>query len=253
MALLISQGSAVWLSPRVSTVARPIACAWRASCRLQAAGADGVESPEAPTTMKLKDVKAELDARDVAWRGVCFERAELEQALVAAREAGTTERAPAATPSHPDATLPDAETSMPVAAEEAPGPVGSMAPAGAKAYDDAYAAAYERVIGLKVKDLRSELASRGTGWADLFEKEELAARLAALCARAALFSASGALEPGKAGKLSAAQLRQELADTRTPMLLDVYATWCALFLAFGFRGQGARARRQTVALTRLQA
>ena len=43
---------------------------------------------------------------------------------------------------------------------------------------------------------------------------------------AALFSASGALSPGKAAELSAGQLRAELADGRTPLVLDVFATWC---------------------------
>jgi len=36
-----------------------------------------------------------------------------------------------------------------------------------------------------VKVLRGELAARNTGWADLYEKEEMAARLAGLVARAA--------------------------------------------------------------------
>jgi hypothetical protein len=208
-ALLLGYGSAVRLQPGIF---RPATRAWRPSCQLQEAGTDSLPSP---ALMKLKEVKAELDARAVAWRGVCFERAELERALLDAREARTTAEAPAAPPSRPDA-----EASAPGQA-----PVGTTGPAEAEAYDAAYSVAYERALGLKVKDLRSELASRGTGWADLFEKEELAARLASLSARAAVFSASGALEPGKAGKLSAAQLRQELADPRTPLLLDVYATW----------------------------
>ncbi len=45
-------------------------------------------------------------------------------------------------------------------------------------------------------------------------------------ARAALFSASGALSPGQAGVVTAEQCQQELADARTPLLLDVFATWC---------------------------
>ena len=45
-------------------------------------------------------------------------------------------------------------------------------------------------------------------------------------ARAALFSASGALSPGKAGIVNAEQCEREIADARTPLLLDVFATWC---------------------------
>ena len=34
--------------------------------------------------LSLADLKAELDRRDVKWRGVCFERSELETALLEA-------------------------------------------------------------------------------------------------------------------------------------------------------------------------
>jgi thioredoxin 1 len=64
------------------------------------------------------------------------------------------------------------------------------------------------------------------GWADLFEKEELAARLAGLVAQSALFSRSGALTPGQVGAVTDEQLRVEMADERTPLIVDVFATWC---------------------------
>ena len=70
------------------------------------------------------------------------------------------------------------------------------------------------------------LAARNVGWADLYEKEEIAARLANLMARAALFSASGAVEPGKVAQLDATQARAEMGDGRTPLIVDVFATWC---------------------------
>ena len=163
----------------------------------------------APDAMRLAELKAELDQRGVKWRGVAFERAELEGALAAAR----------ATPSR---VVEEARE-----APDLPNGQESSDAAGSTAYEEAYEEAFARAMGLKVKEIRAELAARGSGWADLFEKEELAARLASLCARSALFSASGALEPGKVGKVSAAELKQEMDDDRTPLLLDVYATWYA--------------------------
>eukprot|EP00966_Prymnesium_polylepis_P307591 7108909-Prymnesium_polylepis.1 len=81
-------------------------------------------------------------------------------------------------------------------------------------------------MAMKVKQLRTRLAERQLGWADLFEKEELAARLAAAVARAALFSRSGALVPGVAREVTADELRLEIPDDRTPLVVDVFATWC---------------------------
>ncbi len=56
-------------------------------------------------------------------------------------------------------------------------------------------------------------------------QDELIARYADARGRAALFSPSGALTPGDANVLDGSQLRAEIADGRTPLLVDVYATW----------------------------
>jgi len=90
----------------------------------------------------------------------------------------------------------------------------------------AYAAALAEAMQMKVKELRGALAARNVGWADCLEKQELAARLAGLVAASAGFSASGGLSPGQVGEVTAEQLRQEMADGRSPLLVDVYATWC---------------------------
>lgn len=84
----------------------------------------------------------------------------------------------------------------------------------------------EDSLKLKVKELRTELAARNVGWADLYEKEELAARLAELVAQSSLFSHSGALTPGQVSVVTDEQLRVEMTDERTPLLVDVFATWC---------------------------
>lgn len=79
---------------------------------------------------------------------------------------------------------------------------------------------------MRVKELRTELGTRGISWADAFEKSELEERLAPVLAAEADFSRSRRLSPGLVGKLSGAELEQELKASSTPMLLDVYATWC---------------------------
>jgi len=161
-----------------------------------------------PEAMRLKDLKQELDERQVSWRGVCFEKDELVSRLREARAAGGS-----SPPTEDDPTDEAVERSAPQQEEGA-------------AYDQAYDQALAAAMKLKVKELRAELAGRQLGWADLFEKEELAARLAGAVARSALFSRSGALVPGVAREVTAEQLLIELEDTRTPLVVDVFATWC---------------------------
>ena len=70
----------------------------------------------------------------------------------------------------------------------------------AAAYDAAYATALEESLKLKVKELHAELAARNVGWADLYEKEELAARLAGLKAQSPLAAAARSPWPGECGQ-----------------------------------------------------
>jgi len=175
--------------------------------------------------MRVKEIKEELDSRGVEWRGVMFEKETLQAALEAARAA------PSAPPSAAPSPAPETDASTAASAEpaaEATAKPASAADTGSdsEAYTASYEAAYAESMKLKVKAIRTELARRQTQWADLFEKEELAARLAGLKARAAIFSVSGALTPGEATVVTAEVLRAEMQDARTPMLIDVYATWC---------------------------
>jgi thioredoxin 1 len=165
------------------------------------------------SSMRIKDIKAELDERGVQWRGVCFDKESLLRVLEEARVA------PAPPP--PQNAAQNTDKDMP---EES----GQAADAADEAavYEAAYASALADALKLKTKELRSELASRSVGWADLNEKEELAKRLAELVAKSALFSRSGALTPGQASVVTAEQLRIEMQDDRSPLLIDVFATWC---------------------------
>lgn len=105
----------------------------------------------------------------------------------------------------------------PPPAEPAP-----SAPAAAAAAVDFVA----RCRGLSVLELRTELGSRGVSWADCLEKDELVQRLARILEKEAAFCSSGRLKPGLVTKLTGQELEEELKDDTTPLLLDVYATWC---------------------------
>ena len=79
---------------------------------------------------------------------------------------------------------------------------------------------------MRVKELRTELGQRGLSWADALDKDELVERLAGVLAKEAAFCNSGRLKPGIVSKITGKELAEELSDSTTPLLLDVYATWC---------------------------
>ena len=123
-----------------------------------------------PGSMKLKEIKAELDALGVAWKGVYFERDDLTHALMTARARG------------------------PAPVRSAPGHLADAAPA---AEPPAAAAAASGAAHSPAVDVpeETEEATQLEAHELVWEAEE-ASRLAELQARAALFSASGALLPG---------------------------------------------------------
>ena len=79
---------------------------------------------------------------------------------------------------------------------------------------------------MRVKELRTELGQRGISWADALDKDELVERLAAVLQKESEFCSSGRLKPGIVTKITGKELEEELQDSTTPLLLDVYATWC---------------------------
>merc|ERR1712196_228802 len=79
---------------------------------------------------------------------------------------------------------------------------------------------------MRVAELRAELSSRGLRWADCLDKEELCDRLADCLMLEAQYSKSGKVKPGKVAQLTGLELDQELSHPSTPILLDIFATWC---------------------------
>ena len=117
---------------------------------------------EAPSilSMRLKELKDELDKRGVTWRGIAFEKEELARLLVDARSRPPAPSAPPPTPQAPTPSPPP--------------------PSAAKAAQDAAWASRSsmgNVETMKVADIKAELKSLGVDTSALFEKTELVAAL----------------------------------------------------------------------------
>ena len=83
------------------------------------------------------------------------------------------------------------------------------------------------IRSLRVKELKTMLAERGIRWGTMKEKEEMVQALVSYQEKAADFSLSGKLTPGKVTDIDGESLGKELKPgAGTPLLLDVYAVWC---------------------------
>lgn len=143
--------------------------------------------------------------------------------------------------------------------------VAYAAAAGIPEDEQARADIRERCRSMTVKELRTELGKRGLPWADALEKSELVDRLTEVLLKEGQFSRSGRFSPGSVSKLTGPELDEELKDTSSPLLLDVYATWCgpcqmmAPFLEAAAKELGGRVRvakldsdAESIMATRLQ-
>lgn len=161
------------------------------------------DGPPDVATMRVREMKEELRALGASF-GDCFDRDSLAERLTEARRAGGDVAAPETTTTTTD----DAPTSSP------PPP------------DFDRGAALDALRAKRVSELRAEMASRGMRWAGMYEKEELVVALADAEETRRRFSRSGALAPSAVTEISGEQLDLELTPTTTPLLLDVFATWC---------------------------
>lgn len=174
--------------------------------------------------MRAREIKRELEVLRVN-AADAFEKDELVERLVQARLNGVEP------PSAEDSA--EAEPASPEPAADA-----------TKASVDVL----ERCRSMRVSELRTELGTRGIAWADALDKDELVERLAAVLAQEASFSISGRIRPGAVAELTGSELDQELSGSSTPLLLDVFATWCgpcqmmAPQLEAAAKRLGARAR-----------
>ena len=81
---------------------------------------------------------------------------------------------------------------------------------------------------LKVKELRSLCAQYNIRWGQMIEKDELITALIQHYESMSTFSTSGMIVPGQVSMITDGDiLQQEIYNlSETPLLLDVFATWC---------------------------
>ncbi|GAX12013.1 thioredoxin 1 [Fistulifera solaris] len=84
----------------------------------------------------------------------------------------------------------------------------------------------QEIRSMSVRSLREDLARRSIRWAGLLEKEDLVQAVYQARIEAQQFSVTGQLVPGTVTEVNGDALMQELGKTDTPLLLDVFATWC---------------------------
>jgi thioredoxin 2 len=84
----------------------------------------------------------------------------------------------------------------------------------------------QEIRSMSVRSLREDLARRSIRWAGLLEKEDLVQAVYQARIEALQFSVTGQLVPGTVQEVKGDALMQELQKTDTPLLLDVFATWC---------------------------
>jgi len=165
--------------------------------------------------MRVKEIKTELQERGVSFTD-CFDKESLAVRLKEARE-GNVVASTIATPA---------------TADDVASTTSDPEPATATAVSNNNKEPFDRdatlleIRAMRVPELRGELGKRNIRWATMLEKEELVQAL--LSAREAASSFSANLTPGQVGALTDDQLEQELNESTssTPLLLDVYATWC---------------------------
>ena len=170
--------------------AEPPAAAAASGAAASGAALDVQENAE--EAVPLEEMKAELDYMGVVWRGVYLERDDLAHALTTARARGHA-HAGSASGHHADAA-----------------PAAAPAPAAAAASEAAHRPALDvKEEAQEVVQLEAVLYEEAVLHDSDEDTEEAYWR-----ARAALFSTSGALSPGRVGEVDAAQC--ELGLTLTP-------------------------------------
>jgi thioredoxin len=172
--------------------------------------------------MRVLEIKSELQTLKIDFSD-CFDKESLVARLKEAR-AGTVlpkqeNEAPAPSPPKEE----EAEVSEPTSE---PTSSSVMPDAAAAAADFDKEQALLEIRAMSVRDLRQELGRRQISRVGLLEKEDLVQALVKARQESFSFSATGLVNPGQVADLSGDQVAQELKHASTPLVLDVYATWC---------------------------
>ena len=182
--------------------------------------------------MRVAEIRHELQELKIDFRD-CFDKESLVARLQDARagkvqpttttmtESSSDNKAPT-TESSSDSKTPTTTTTI----DEPSQKVHKASVKEEKQQKDETASLLQEVRGMTVRALREELASRQIRWAGLLEKEDLVQAVVRARQEAAHFSVTGCLTAGQVGEVTGEQLERELREKDTPLLLDVYATWC---------------------------
>lgn len=169
--------------------------------------------------MRVKEIKDELEQLNVDFAD-CFDKESLVSRLVDARDGKVEPKAKKTVTDAPkdhDTT----KTEDKKKDDETVAPTTTASPP----VDFDKEAVLEEIRGMRVRELREELGRRQIPRAGLFEKEDLVQALLKAREQASNFSSTGLVLPGQVAELTEDQLEEEMKHP-TPMLLDVYATWC---------------------------
>lgn len=203
--------------------------------------------PPAAAVMRVTDIRDELNRRGVVFTD-CFDKESLVQRLNEARDGTTLVPDPshendnphtdtathqsttavtidptAATASEPATNINNTTTTTTNATVPLPPVATGSTPVIPQRNREE---TLTELRSMRVRQLREELAHRGLRWAGLLEKEDLVRAVWNARETAATFSSTGLITPGKVAALTGPQITEEIALASSPLLLDVYATWC---------------------------
>jgi thioredoxin len=167
------------------------------------------DSKPDPSTMKIKEIKDELTEMNISFAG-CFDKESLMERLKDARSGKVIPEAQTSTNTQNNGT--EKQSSAPQSNQK-------------RSFDR------EKVLidlrSKTIKELRTMCAQADIRWATMIEKEDYVKALLAIEEQRGDFSPSGKLTPGKVGNIGQDDVEKELKGRAdTPLLLDVYATWC---------------------------
>jgi len=200
----------------------------------------GVELPEI-SSMRIRAIKDELNEMGISFTD-CFDKDSLVDRLKDGRSGAVTgtpksveddasKSAAAASTSTSESTCTpksvedDASKSAAAASTSTSESTSKHSQSSKSTFDRE--AVMSELRQKKVRELRTMCAQNNIKWATFIEKEELVRALVDYKEKASEFSSSGALTPGKVTMINDDILGKEVSGgAATPLLLDVYATWC---------------------------
>eukprot|EP00554_Chaetoceros_debilis_P005047 CAMPEP_0194095276 /NCGR_PEP_ID=MMETSP0149-20130528/56747_1 /TAXON_ID=122233 /ORGANISM="Chaetoceros debilis, Strain MM31A-1" /LENGTH=309 /DNA_ID=CAMNT_0038781217 /DNA_START=118 /DNA_END=1047 /DNA_ORIENTATION=+ len=175
----------------------------------------GVELPEI-SSMRIRAIKDELNEMGISFTD-CFDKDSLVDRLKDGRSGAVT--------GTPKSVEDDASKSAAAASTSTSESTSKHSQSSKSTFDRE--AVISELRQKKVRELRTMCAQNNIKWATFIEKEELVRALVDYKEKASEFSSSGALTPGKVTMINDDILGKEVSGgAATPLLLDVYATWC---------------------------